>query len=316
MDTLSSLTTFDIVVLFIIGLSTLMAFFKGFVAAVLSFTNWVISSVVVAYVSPSLADALSGVVSSPRGAQLLSMAIVFIASFIVIMIINSQIISLFKKSGLGFLDRTLGIAFGMVRGILIVVVIFLSITISYALLAGEQKQEAPEWLSNAKSYNVLKLISTFVMDYVPDSTLAEAQEKIKGIATDGTELGKTLLTGESPQGSKNALLAPQASALMDKVMSSLPEAEVDELAAQYGSDLGKMSNQQKLDFYMKIFHMYEDGASLGVVDKSKRLNQAEYNQLYNALHQADVEQKEQKEDNTGYRTKQLDEMNRLIDSVK
>ncbi len=309
MDAFSGLTTFDVVILSIILISSLMAFLRGFVAAVLSFSNWVASSLLVIYAGPIVAEALSDMVDSEQTAKILASVLIFAVSFLVLAIINSQIVRAVKRVGIGALDRTLGLAFGMVRGVLIGVVIFLTATIGQSMLsASPSESNGPKWLTEAKSYNLLKMASGVVVNYIPDEKFKEAQEKIREIGEDAPAmLGG--MAGSSA--SSSGLLSDGESELMDKAISGLPAYEIQQLAEKYGANLSTMTDLEKRAFYKEIFRLYEDGASMGVVPEDQRLNAQEYNELYRALQRLPVDEGE-----TGYKPRQLDDINRLIDTVE
>lgn len=309
MEAFSGLTTFDVIIISIILISSILAFIKGFVSAVLSFANWVISFYLVIYVSPKVADLLSDTVDSEQTAKIFAAVLVFITSFIILALINSQIVRFVRSAGVGALDRTMGLAFGMVRGVLIGVVIFLTTTIGYNMLAGDSEKLGPEWLTNAKSFNILQMTSSAVVDYIPDDKFKEAQDKIKEIGNNAP----ALIGGFSgmASGDSKGLLSKEESRLMDKAIAALPPYEIQQLADKYGANLSEMNELEQRAFFKEIFRLYEDGAAMGVVAADKRLTKEEYNELYQALQRAPVDEGE-----TGYKPRQLDEINRLIDTVE
>lgn len=311
MESFSGLTTFDVIIISIILISSLMAFLKGFVSAVLSFTNWVVSFLLVIYVTPSVAEMLGDVVDSERTANIFASILIFITSFIILAIVNSQIVGLVKRAGVGGLDRTLGLAFGMVRGVLIGVFIFLTASIGYNMLAGSSSEEnGPSWLTEARSYNLLKMASSYVIDHIPDEKFKEAKDRIREIGDQAPALIGGFAPGSDAIGD-SGLLDSQESELMTKAITALPPYEIQQLAEKYGSNLSNMTDLEKRAFFKEIFRLYEDGASMGVVAEEDRLTREEYNTLYQALERLPVDEGE-----TGYKPRQLDDINRLIDTVE
>ncbi len=309
MEAFSELTMFDVVIISIILISSLLAFIKGFVSAVLSFTNWVVSFMLVIYATPVVAVWLGDVVDSEQTAKVFASALVFITSFIFFAILNGQIIRLVRSAGIGSIDRTLGLAFGMVRGVLIGVVIFLSVNIGFNMLSADSEKASPEWLKEAKSYNLLQAASGILVEYIPDDKFQEAQDKIKEIGSNAPALLGGLTAGSSLE--NNSFLSSEEGKLMDRAIAALPPYEIQQLVEKYGENISNMTDLEKRAFYKEIFRLYEDGAAMGVVPVEKRLTRQEYNELYKALQRAPVDEGE-----TGYKPRQLDDINRLIDTVE
>jgi membrane protein required for colicin V production len=114
------MTWFDYAVLAIIGLSVLLSIIHGFVRELLALASWVMAFVAaqsyVTAVAPLLPAAIPG--SSLR--LLAAFMIVFLVVLLAMTLLASAVSRLVKRAGLGVVDRTLGAAFGMVRGLAIV----------------------------------------------------------------------------------------------------------------------------------------------------------------------------------------------------
>jgi|SRR5574344_3112080 membrane protein required for colicin V production len=116
---MSTLTALDWVILAVIGFSSLMSIFRGFVKEASSILSWVAAftiaskfySQVSIYLTFSNDDLTRKVIAS---------ILLFIGSLIALGFVSSTISSLVKKAGLSSFDRLLGVAFGVVRGVLIV----------------------------------------------------------------------------------------------------------------------------------------------------------------------------------------------------
>lgn len=112
----------DIVILVILAASVLLAFWKGFVHQVLSLMGWVLALLAARLLGQEVAPVFGSFLSDPG----LQLAAAYIAIVIVVLLASKVISSAFgtlvQKIGLGSLDRILGLAFGALRGLLIVVV--------------------------------------------------------------------------------------------------------------------------------------------------------------------------------------------------
>lgn len=115
----------DFIIIGIIVISTLISLFRGFVREVLSLTTWVIAFIVAFKFCGKLAPIFTPYVDN----QSLRMAIGFGILFLIILILGdliSYMIAKFaSKKGLSGVDRTFGMIFGFIRGVLLVTVILL-----------------------------------------------------------------------------------------------------------------------------------------------------------------------------------------------
>jgi membrane protein required for colicin V production len=132
------MTWFDYAVLAIIGLSVLLSIIHGFVREVLALASWIVAFLVaqtyVTAVEPLLPAAIPGL--SLR--MLAAFIIIFLVVLLAMTLLTIAVSSLVKRAGLGMVDRTLGAAFGMARGLAIVI-----LTVLLAGLTTLPKQ--PAW---------------------------------------------------------------------------------------------------------------------------------------------------------------------------
>jgi len=119
-----SLTAFDIGVLVIVGLSTLMAFGKGFATTALSLGAWVgaFAAVIIGYtfVEPYGRD----LISPPWLADIITVIVLFFVTLLLLRTLGGVIGGAIKNSPVGFLDRSLGALFGLLRGAVIVSLLY------------------------------------------------------------------------------------------------------------------------------------------------------------------------------------------------
>ena len=112
------MTWFDYGVLTVLGLSLLLGALRGLVREMVSLAGWIAAFV--------LATAFSGIVAvqmpqslGPLLAGLLSFLLIFAGVLLVSGMVGLVLSLLVRAVGLGFLDRLLGAAFGVVRGVAI-----------------------------------------------------------------------------------------------------------------------------------------------------------------------------------------------------
>ena len=135
----------------IIALSGLIAFFRGFIQETLSLLLWVIAFAAAMFLNVYLDPYLIDYIDNAEIRRILTIISVFVG----IIFLGGLLIKLFRDlvhwSGMGGLDRLLGVLFGFFRGVLLIVVI-------YIVLPAEFKQS--KFITESQS-------STYLKKYAP-----------------------------------------------------------------------------------------------------------------------------------------------------
>ncbi|MDE2333285.1 MAG: CvpA family protein [Rhodospirillales bacterium] len=119
------MTSADAVLLAVVAISAIVAFIRGFVREVLGVAAWA-AAAYVAYASFPVANPLvRGWIKNPQFADPATYGIVFVLGLIVFTIATNLLGRLVRESSLGGLDRTLGLAYGVLRGALIAIVAYM-----------------------------------------------------------------------------------------------------------------------------------------------------------------------------------------------
>ena len=114
------MTWFDYAVLAIIGISVLLSIIHGFVRELLALASWVMAFVAAQTYVTAVAPLLPAAIPGPSLRLLAAFMIIFLVVLLAMTLLASAVSRLVKRAGLGMVDRTLGAAFGMVRGLAIV----------------------------------------------------------------------------------------------------------------------------------------------------------------------------------------------------
>ena len=109
----------DYAILAIIGISTLISLVRGFVKEAVSLVVWFSAFFIASTFYENLASLLTNI-SEPFLRNAAAIAILFISTLILGALINYLISQLVDKTGLSGTDRVLGLAFGALRGALVV----------------------------------------------------------------------------------------------------------------------------------------------------------------------------------------------------
>jgi len=115
----------DYTILAVLGLSVLMGLWRGFIGEVLALAIWACAFWVAWLFGPALAERFSVSISTPSVRILLAYVLCFIAVLIAGAIVTFLMRKLVEGSGLSGSDRLLGMVFGLVRGLALVVLVVL-----------------------------------------------------------------------------------------------------------------------------------------------------------------------------------------------
>lgn len=119
------MTLFDYAALAIVGLSLLLSLMRGFLREVLALVGWVAAFFVAKLYTLELAPLLPQAIPTQSLRLLAAFVILFLATLLVGSLLAIALSEVFRKMGLDWLDRWLGAAFGIARGVMIVGVLVL-----------------------------------------------------------------------------------------------------------------------------------------------------------------------------------------------
>ena len=114
------MTSFDYLVLAILGLSVGLSVMRGLVLEALSIVSWVLAFFVAKSYASQLVPMMPEAIPTEPLRVAAAFLIVFLATLLISSLLSIALASLFKKLGLGWLNRLLGGLFGLTRGIIIV----------------------------------------------------------------------------------------------------------------------------------------------------------------------------------------------------
>jgi membrane protein required for colicin V production len=171
---------FDIIVIVAIALSGLFAFARGFVKEALSVGAWIGSGLAALYAFPYARPIAAQVLPKGMVADLAAAVAVFIVVLIVLSLLTSAISRRVKASSLSALDRTLGLIFGLVRGVIVVCLAY--IALNWALPPANQ----PRWVEEARTKKLLSTGADALRSLVPpalrektDAAASQAQQRVE-----------------------------------------------------------------------------------------------------------------------------------------
>lgn len=115
----------DFIIIGIIALSAVISVFRGFVKEAISLATWVIAFWISLGYASALAEMLPVAVSDGTLRIGIAFAALFIITLVLGGVINVLAGQLVRRTGLSGTDRSLGVVFGLARGVLVVAVMVL-----------------------------------------------------------------------------------------------------------------------------------------------------------------------------------------------
>ena len=115
------MTWFDYAVFAIVGLSMLLAVFRGVVREIVALAGWAAALILSGLFAQQLAQWLPAAIS-PMMRAVIAYVVIFLGVLLLSGLAGLLLAKLFRAAGLGFTDRAVGALFGLVRGALIVFV--------------------------------------------------------------------------------------------------------------------------------------------------------------------------------------------------
>lgn len=173
------LNVFDAIVLGILVLSALLSLFRGFIREVLSIIAWVGSALITLYNADKVALALKPTLGEGAASIIVGTLGTYFASLVIISIINAILMRYIKPgSEVGALDKILGLAFGLIKGGIIVVLGFYILTFVY------DEKSFPEEIKTAWSFPTVQSATKTFVSFLPEylqniTTLVKASPEEK-----------------------------------------------------------------------------------------------------------------------------------------
>jgi membrane protein required for colicin V production len=115
----------DLLVLVIVAISGLLGLSRGLVRELLGLGSWVVAGYAAWRLGPLVMPMTREAIGNPDIADPAAYAVTFVALLIVLSLLANLVGRLVQLSALGGLDRTLGLVFGVGRGVLVLIAAYI-----------------------------------------------------------------------------------------------------------------------------------------------------------------------------------------------
>lgn len=117
----------DWFILGVIAISTVLGAFRGFVREAFSLAAWVAALIVARVFSHAFATFLVPYIDTPSLRTGTAFVLLFVSTLVLCSVVAYLVQTVVKAAGLGWYDRMLGTVFGVLRGLIIVLVVLMVI---------------------------------------------------------------------------------------------------------------------------------------------------------------------------------------------
>ena len=181
------LTWFDFAAFIIVAMSGVMAFARGLIREVFSIVAFIGAAIAGVFFSPmfqGMVENLTDFEGSP--ARLAAGVAIFLIVYIAVTVVTSAVAkTVHQSTEIGKFDRAAGLAFGVLRGVVIgaLLVLFLRNT---AENPSNPRESMPEDIVSARSYPIFETVAVAM-----ETTLPQAQQRARDIIENGSRAEST-----------------------------------------------------------------------------------------------------------------------------
>ncbi len=180
---------FDIIVLGALFVSAIIAFLRGFIREVLTIVGVVGGLAASVYFGPMVKPQMRAWFGVKEGdeeparlfdiapldiiADVVSYAAVFVLVVIILSILSHFISKAVNSIGLGPVDRTLGVAFGLARGLVLLGILYIPVDMMV------EPETKAEWFKDSRTHGYVELTARELKAFLPEDKDGELKKKMK-----------------------------------------------------------------------------------------------------------------------------------------
>lgn len=213
----------DVAVVLVIVVSGFFAFFRGFVHEFLAIASWIGAAAAALYGFPYAQPEMRKLIASPLLADMAAGIALFLVVLIVLTVITRFLARRVRDSGLGPLDRSLGLLFGFLRGAVLICIAWI------LFLFVSPREDHPDWITEARSLPLVERGSVLLIGMIPPHLRARVEEPAMRASSPGggsfEAIARPRPKGDAPD-EKTGYKAPERDAMQRLIEATTqPDAE-------------------------------------------------------------------------------------------
>ena len=197
MESHAAFNNLDYIVLGIILLSGVLALIRGFVREVLSLLGWAGAYYIAAKFYPHAEPFVHKYVHSNAATTMVAAVLVFVGALILFSILGFFTAKIIRGRALTSIDRSLGFLFGLLRGALVVCIVYMAATsvlwpnidaakhdmnkegeaLEAEVARPDPKDMPPAWLMKARTFPAMQSGATLLRSFLPEKTMEKVNKE-------------------------------------------------------------------------------------------------------------------------------------------
>lgn len=165
----------DVCFVAILIISGILAYLRGFVREILALVAWIGATLIAIYGFSTVEPLAKELVENEHLAEMLTGVGLFVTSLLILTVIAHLAGSRVKHSAASNFDRSLGFVFGVLRGVVLVSLLYLSAAWYWG------RDELPDALTDARTFPLIEGSAELLLILMPEDARAAA-ESATGIA--------------------------------------------------------------------------------------------------------------------------------------
>lgn len=177
-------TIFDIIIIVILGVSTITGLMKGLVNILVDVAGFIASIIAAYFAFPYVQFLFIGIVENEIVVSIISALVSYLCCLFIFTLITKQVSKLLAPISRGFFDRISGLVAGFARGLLFSMLIFFSVVViasgvyvkseNVAQLINQLDPEKyPDWLVRSQTTSYLDGVFKRTIALIPQKNLEE-----------------------------------------------------------------------------------------------------------------------------------------------
>ncbi len=157
----------DMIAMGILVFSVLFALYRGLVSELLGISSWIIAGLGALYSYSPMQPLMGKMIENEKIAGICGALLVALIILIILTIVNAHIGRRLRQSSLSGLDRILGLVFGLIRGILLIALLYIGVT----MVVSDSQLEEIE--SENMTVPYIEKTVNFLKNFVPENVRAD-----------------------------------------------------------------------------------------------------------------------------------------------